>query len=168
MILLEIAKRTGIPLRGLRYVVDRGIVDRRRFTGRDRLNTRRGSPRFFSDFGGFCVALAALLREAGLSQKRVRAVMNFIFAWATSTLLPRSRPTMEAFLAFRLARRIRVEIGDTVNVRIVVRSSGKRDVSVPESTGWTNIETSRELRAPYVPLIRTEIAVAELARRLTD
>jgi hypothetical protein len=50
-------------------------------------------------------------------------------------------------------------------MRILVDGAGDAEVPVPESTEWTDILTGQCLSCEYVPLVRTDIAVAELARR---
>ena len=168
MDIAEISKRTGVPRRDLRYIVDNKILDRRRYTGGDKLNPGRGVPRYFSDFGGFSIALASLLRRAGLSRDRVGRAMDSVYQWATSHMVMRSRPTLEAFLIFQLAGSITLELGDAAALRITVERVGRSSVPEPESMEWRNIETGSSLPKCYVPLLRTEIDVGELARRLAS
>ncbi len=68
-------------------------------------------------------------------------------------------------MTFRLAKSITLELGDGVNVRILVAAVRDEELPMPEPTGWRNLLTGQCLPEEYAPLVRTEIAVAELARR---
>src|ERR1700704_3473478 len=62
MDIAQLAIRTGLPIRRLRYVFDHQILPGTRHA------EGRGIPRSFLAFEGFGIALAALLLEAGLKR----------------------------------------------------------------------------------------------------
>src|SRR2546429_7926187 len=61
MDLAELATRTGLPPRRLRYVLDHRVLPGMKDWGEG-----RGIPRVFTTFESFGIALAALLLECGL------------------------------------------------------------------------------------------------------
>jgi len=81
MDLMEIARRSGMPPRRLRYAIYHTVVP-----GIEKVDVGRGSVRRFTPYEGFCIALAAQLLDAGIKRDVVRAairVLSASFGWQT-------------------------------------------------------------------------------------
>src|SRR5262245_13118637 len=74
--LQTIAARTGLPPRRLRYVLDHRLLPGMRVR---RDAQAQGQPRYFTDFEGFGVALAAQLLEGGLRREAVVTALDWLF-----------------------------------------------------------------------------------------
>ncbi|MBY0312873.1 MAG: hypothetical protein K2W85_12450, partial [Phycisphaerales bacterium] len=70
MDLNELAVRTGLPVRKLRYVLDHRILP-----GRQSVASGHGVPRTFTPFEGYAIALAARLLDAGVTRKLIATVL---------------------------------------------------------------------------------------------
>ena len=122
MNLQEIADRTGLPLRNLRYVVDREIV---RTVKIKQLEHERGRPRVFSDDVGVAIGCAAWLLESGLNRKAVEHCLESMAELNFRPQTPRKGLSLADIIRHRTAAV--VQIGDGVNCRCIIESA---------SPGW--------------------------------
>ena len=67
----SIAKRAGLPIRKIRYVLDHNLV-----AGLDAPRDGRGRARTFSPFQAYVVALAAHMLVAGLPKKMIADLLK--------------------------------------------------------------------------------------------
>jgi hypothetical protein len=71
MTIADIAEVADLASRQVRYVIDQDLVE-----GLSPAPAGRGKAREFSEFEGFVIAMAAKLCHAGLSQRRVKQIME--------------------------------------------------------------------------------------------
>jgi hypothetical protein len=157
----EIARRTGIEPRRLRYVTDRGIV-----VADPAIRQGRGVPRDFGARETIVVALAALLIDRGISKRVVSQFVEQLFEMASKSAdtrwLPRGEsPGMDEILL--------VELADNRYIRFIQVPSGTKRRSPP----WF-LFGKPDLRAgpngnlrSYQPLAWVSVDLAQLARLLT-
>src|SRR4051794_27578092 len=140
MTLAELADRTALLPRQLRYVLDHGLLPVGKIERRG-----RGSPRTFTEFEAFGIACAALMLEAGLRQSVVRDCVGLLCRYAGETRRVTDVPLFKAFQPHKLAR---LEVGDGVNVRL----HGSGPLSHQRfDTGWQQIATGAQLAGDYEP-----------------
>ena len=126
MTLQELADRTGIPLRKLRYVVDDDLIAD---LSLEVAENEAGRPRFFSDILAMEIAIAAQLSTAGLKRTAVRH-----FFW----ILMHHRPDyFWDILRKALAGgpEVLAEFGDGSFVRIKIGAKDLGWKSLPERPG---------------------------------
>lgn len=164
----EMTRRTGLEIRRLRYVVDYSVLDPRYYGRDDKAQTGHGVAREFSPFAAFAVALTAVLRETGLDRHRVRRALEVVFGWASPNSVPGDHPMLDAFIAFRAAGVIDVEIADGKFLRVVAKRSRSRraGVRVPPTSAWTDLADGKEIDTAPKALFTTKISLADLCKRL--
>jgi hypothetical protein len=152
----ELARRTGIGARRLRYTLDHGVLP-----GSRKASQGRGAARSFTDFEAFGLACATLMLEAGLRRSLVHDCIHLLCGQHG-----RSTPVHEIplYQAFQQCGAVSLEIGDGLNVRIwdgpgVAPSTLERT--------WRQAETGAILQEGYEPLVLVRINVGHLRRRLT-
>ena len=94
MDMAELAARTGLPARKLRYVFDHRVLP-----GLHGTSAGHGVPRTFTDYEGFGIALAARLLDAGLTRRVVATVLDVACRPTGSTLAPADVPLYRAYIA---------------------------------------------------------------------
>lgn len=151
MNLSELADRSGIDLRRLRYVVDHVLVK----VGDDAAGTGRGWARVLTEEEAFGVATGALMLMAGLSREHLEGF------WAG---LERTLPGRRGILAW-LGRPGHnaveaLEIADGQFIRAICPGA-------PEPS-WRQLRTHRAAGRNYRPLVVCRIAIGELRRRLVQ
>ncbi len=164
----EMTRRTGLEIRRLRYVVDYDVLDRNYYGRGDKARTGHGVAREFSPFAAFAIALTAVLREMGLNRTRVRSALGVIFGWASPTDVPGDHPMIDAFVAFRAASAIDVEIADGRSLRVVVKKSraSRTGMQVPPTSAWADLDNLKETDTVPKALFTTRISLSELYKRL--
>src|SRR5579871_3142606 len=110
----EINRRTGIPPRQLRYVIDHEI-----YKVAQNSSQGRGTPRTFNRFEAFGIACAALLLHGGLRQSVVRDCMKLLSKQSSAFSALGSDFSSLLQQAFTSSGAARLDIGDGVNVRVV-------------------------------------------------
>ena len=158
MELAELAARTGLAARKLRYVLDHRLLPGRRGDG-----PGHGVPRSVTPFEGFAVAVAARLLDAGLTRRLVATAL------ATLAVAARGKPVGSApLLAAFTSGGGRLEFGDGRGVRL--SAPGRPGVQVAVDTGWRPLTLAERLPDGYSPMVRVTFDLDELAgaiRRLT-
>ena len=153
MDLAELAARTGMPIRRLRYVVDHRVLPGLRDTP-----AGQGVPRTVTDYEGFAIALAARLLGSGMTRKLVAAGLDAACRPPASTDSPAEAPLCRAYAAADG----RLEFGDGRYVRVVApRSPG---VGPAVDTGWLAVVPSPAVAADYRPGVRVAVELGGLAR----
>jgi hypothetical protein len=154
MDLTELADRTDLTVRGIRYVLDHGLLPGLR--GRPRTP---GVARLLTEFEAFGVALAARLLAAGLSRRLTAAALSA----ACREPLPRDdQPGAPLFVAYRAAGgELGVADGMFVRVRIP-RATG---AAAPYDTGWVPATRSEPPPADFTPRVWV---TAELGGLIAD
>ncbi len=153
MDMAELAARTGMPVRKLRYVFDHRIL-----SGLRAGSSGQGIPRTFTDFEAFGIALAARLLDTGLTRKLVAACLDTACRRSESSAHRADVPLLRAYTS---AGGI-MAVGDGRYVRL----SGSRRLGVGAAfdTGWMPI--SRRGAAPdaYTPAVRVTVELGGLAQ----
>jgi hypothetical protein len=140
MTLTDLADRTGLAMRQLRYVVDEDLL-----LGTDRIRRGRGLARELSPADALGVACVAMLRAAGLRREIVRSCVPLVMQQVKD---PGETDQGPIFL----------EIDERLQPRLV---SGK-DTPVSEPAGPVCL-VGREK-----PLVRTRINLTALSDRLAS
>jgi hypothetical protein len=154
MTLAELANRTALSLRQLRYVLDHGLVPAGRIESRG-----RGAARTFTDFEAFGIACAAVMLQAGLRQAIVRDCIALLCRIQDEK--QRKATDVPLFRAFQATKAAKLEVGDGVNVRL----SGAGTLAPQDfDTGWRQVATGAELGDGYNPLIVISINLGLLSR----
>ena len=153
MDMAELADRTGLPVRKLRYAFDHRVLP-----GLQGTSPGHGVPRTFTDFEGFGIALAAWLLDAGLTRKVVATVLD---AACRSTVATRHPHDVPLYCAFN-ANTGSLEIGDGRYLRVRVP---KRPGIIPRSvdTGWLSLASSEQVASDYMPLVCVNLDLGRLA-----
>lgn len=150
----ELAGRTGVPVRKLRYV-----FDHRTLPGLAEASSGHGVPRTFTDFEGFGIALAARLLDSGLTRKLVAGALD-----AAARALPNARehPLLRAFQA----RAGTVEIGDGRYVRVQVPKC--RGIGTALDTGWLLLADASPARPEGAFVVRVTVELGALAKAVSE
>ncbi len=153
MDLNELAARTGLPVRKLRYVLDHRILP-----GLQGVASGHGVPRTFTPFEGFAIALAARLLDAGVTRKLIATVLGTVCRPTGSTQAPLDVPLFRAYTAEAGS----IEIGDGLYLRL---SAPKRPgVGNALDTGWLPLESAENVGGDYIPLVRLAVELGALAQ----
>ncbi len=150
----ELAARSGIEQRTLRYIVDHGTIPS---VGKD--NGRRGGPRVLSERNAIAVAVAALLLHAGLKRRFVEGFVRGLLSKRSTDA--NSPPPGVEWLVGRVggaAAVLSLEIGDRRYVRNLSGSGA-------DSMGWRDLLTGSTV-ATVAPLVIVRIDMVELRRRI--
>jgi len=151
MDMAELARRTGLPVRKLRYVFDHRLVP-----DLADASTGHGIPRTFTEFEGFGVALAATLLDGGVARKLTARCFNAVCRPAPTAKVA-DVPLYRAFAAAAGE----LTVADARFVRLV--SPARAGVTAAGDTGWLPLgfDTRIPERGPVMVLIT--VALAELA-----
>jgi len=156
MTLAELASRTALSPRQLRYVLDHGLLPAGRIESRG-----RGAARSFTNFEAFGIACAALMLQAGLRQAVVRDCLALLCRYRKQGR--KEAKDVPLYFAFRANSAARLEVGDGVNVRLSGAGQSSREKF---DTGWRQIATGAELGDGYDPVIAIGINLGLLSRRV--
>lgn len=148
----ELAARSGLAVRKLRYVFDHRLLPGLRGT-----SLGPGIPRTFTDFEGFGIALTARLLDAGLSRKLVASVLDVICRPIASGRIPSDVPLYRVFQALTG----RLEIGKGRFVR--VRTPGRPSVARSLDTGWLSLTSSKRMVSDDTPEVCVIVELGRLA-----
>lgn len=149
----ELAARTDVPVRRLRYAIDHRVLP-----GMRHASPGHGVPRTFTEFEGFALALAALLLASGLTRKLVIALLSV----TTRPVGPaRARTDVPLHQVFLRALGT-LEVGDGRQVRV---TAARRPGFGPAlDTGWLSLAASRDAPGDALPRVRVVVELGELAR----
>ena len=149
MDLAEIASRTGLSMRLLRYVFDHALLPAAK-----EKHPGTGSPRKLTPFEAFSVACAAFMMRAGLKRRLVQQTMSVL---CRNTRTGDRRPgdplakwlrDVPLWQAFESGGQVALEVGDGVNLRMT-NVSQSRGGAV--DTGWVQVRTGHTLADGYRP-----------------
>jgi hypothetical protein len=157
MDIAELGRRTGLPTRRLRYVLDHRVLPGMKLWGEG-----RGVPRFFASFESFGIALAAVLLKSGLRRSLVEACL-VVAARYTKTMKIQERPLFQAFIA----RAGWLEVGDGQYLRLHGKGKGG-GISHDFDTGWQPLQRNQSEPKAFEPLILVRINLTALARRVDN
>lgn len=157
MDLNELASRTGLPVRKLRYVFDHRVVP-----GLAGCFSGHGVPRTFTEFEGFGVALAARLLDAGLTRKVVLAGLTAACRPGRSTDTRTDVPLLRAYTVAAG----RLEIGDGRYLRVC--APGRPGLGRALDTGWLPLVPSAPISGECVPVVVVSIELEGLAQAVQD
>jgi hypothetical protein len=152
MDMADLAARTGLPVRKLRYVFDHRVLP-----GLRDAPVGHGVPRTFTEFEGFGIALAARLLGAGLARKVVAAVLNAACRPTGPTRAPADAPLYRAYAA--CAGSLEVEDGARLRVRAPKRP-GLGDVL---DTGWLPLGSAWRTAGNDTPVVHVTVELGGLA-----
>jgi hypothetical protein len=152
MDLQELAERTKIPVRRLRHCVDEKLVPGLEIeSGTNEVGRRR---RFNEDVG-FGLCCAATLVDAGIHRSLVRVFVGGL----TKVKFPgTSKPVLVRF--FELQAEGFAELGDSVNIRIIVAAPSKHD------TGWVHPDTGAPFHKSYKPLTTIGLNLGAIGKKV--
>jgi hypothetical protein len=151
MDMADLAARTGLPVRKLRYVMDHRVLP-----GRRRVASGHGIPRTFTLFEGFGIALAARLLDSGLTRKLVAAVFDVACRPIGVLLEPTEVPLLRAYIA----KAGILEIADGRYIRL--RVPRRPGVASALDTAWLGTKPSRRAVNDYTPFVQIIIKLDEL------
>jgi hypothetical protein len=146
----EIAERTGIAVRQLRYAIYHMLIP-----GVSRVETGKGTVRRFTDFEAFGIALVAMLLEAGLRRELVSDCMDLLVRSYGRKVAMRDTPLWRAFLSRGTAL---VEIADRRFARVRL---GGASGEIPFDSGWKTA-TGEPPRNGYAPAIALSVNLTSL------
>jgi len=164
----ELARRTELPVRKLRYVVDDQLL-----IAPDNVKTvaeQRGRPRTFELGMAVIIASAAHLLEAGIRREAVRKYIGHLQNSAWMTAEYRNRPKdsrRRSLLGQEMLGHIlcdmggdplSVQFGDYENVRLVGGLSGR----------WCQAATGALLDPSYAPKVVVELNLSAIRDQVMD
>jgi hypothetical protein len=153
MDLMDIARRSGLEPRRLRYAIYHTLVPRV-----SRVEVGRGSVRRFTEFEAFGVALAATLLEAGLRRDLTAECME-----ALARRLGRTTTAVNdvpLYLALASRGTARLDVADRRYVRLRVGPTAGRK---PSDTGWQpTAPAGATAPTGYEPLVLLSINITPL------
>lgn len=149
----ELAARTGIPVRRLRYVFDHRVLPGLRAD-----TPGQGIPRTFTDFEAFGIAVAARLLDTGLTRKLVAASLGAACRRAEPAVRTAEIPLLRAYDS---ADGI-MEIGDARYLRVY--ASRRSRVGAAFDTGWMLMFRREAVPDPYAPGVLVTVELGRLAR----
>lgn len=136
----EISKRSGIPARKLRYVVDHELGP---FREDDSPETVSGSARRFSPSGATLIVCAAQLLESGIKKETVH---DFLWTFDRVPARPKVRSNLDYFISsldFDTNDEFRILFADSSHIRCI---AGKQD------SQWLKILENKFSKEPgYIP-----------------
>jgi hypothetical protein len=150
----ELASRTGVPVRKLRYAFDHRVLP-----GATGASSGQGVPRTFTDFEGFGIALAASLLDSGLTRKLVAGVLT-----AVARALPNTRedPLLRAFQV----QAGTLEIGDGRHLRLQVPKC--RGIGPALDTGWRSLADGLPMRTEGAFVVRVTVELGAMAKAVSE
>jgi hypothetical protein len=151
----DLAARTGVPARKLRYVVDHRVLPGLRSTP-----AGHGVRRTFTDFEGFAIALAAKLLDAGLTRKLVAAVFDAACRPIGSTRMSADVPLYRAYAVQTGS----LEIGDGRHLRL--RAPKRPGIGDALDTSWHPLGSSGRIGEDYDPVVCLTVELGGLARAI--
>ena len=157
MDMAELAARTGLPVRKLRYVLDHRVLPGLRDT-----SAGHGVPRAFTDYEGFGIALAARLLDAGFTRKVVAAALDAACRPTGSTRAPADVPLYRAYIV----RAGSLQIGDGRHLR--VRAQKRPGLGNALDTGWFPMAPSGRVADDYTPVVCVAVELGGLARAVQE
>ncbi|WP_020475871.1 hypothetical protein [Zavarzinella formosa] len=153
MDMAELAKRTGLPVRKLRYISDHRVLP-----GLRGIQAGHGVARTFTNLEGFAIALAARLLDSGLSRKLVTSALA---AACRPGGPPETTPVPHLSRVFHMSAG-RLEIGDAKYAR--VHAPRDRSIGGVFDTRWMSLSSVLATRDDYTPTVLVAVELDELAR----
>jgi hypothetical protein len=155
MDIAELATRTGLSTRKLRYVFDQRVLP-----GTQQWAEGRGIPRSFTAFEAFGIALAALLLESGLKRGLVAGCLFEAVGRFGRDTPVNQIPLYQAFAADSAW----LEVGDGLYLRL--HGKGQPGVNRDFDTGWRPLTQGEVEPRGYHPLVRMQVDLTALRRRV--
>lgn len=152
----ELAARTELPVRKLRYVFDHRVLP-----GLTGASSGHGVPRTFTDFEGFGIALAARLLDSGLTRKVVAGALD-VGGRAIPSANTRQYPLLRAFQETVGT----LDIGDGRYLRVQVPTY--RGIGPALDTGWLPLAGGSLPRVEPTLMVRVTVDLGVLARAVSD
>jgi hypothetical protein len=167
--LADIQGCTGIPLERLRYALDQRLLPAQRRGRTGGLGSRgRGVPRLLTAFEAFGIACAALLLDAGLRRRTVRACLGLLSSCGVPAIrTPEDVPLYQAFQTREVAW---LEVGDQANVRLC---GPENCATTVPGFAWRQVRTRAALAnqhgqaAPVLPVVAFSRVFCVVLRNLT-
>ena len=167
MRLSQIARRTGLPLRRIRYTLDHDVVEPARLFGGEEISQPGfGSRRELSVVGAFPVVLAAELLEFGLKRVITRRITERVFDWASGG--GSGSPLYDVFLAWIAAPQAQLVIGGRQFLKIDVDRRKRRRAYTDHAFSpmpWSDV-VSGARQPGYRPVMTAVLDLGELTRLL--
>ncbi|MFP4105888.1 MAG: hypothetical protein ACLFVU_07315 [Phycisphaerae bacterium] len=161
----QIAERTGISARGLRYVVDYDLLNAVVPWFRALHAKRRGIARTFPPYFAFLLCLAASLRTANLSREQLQTALQLLAEWLK--LVTKGQDyAQRLYPLFDAADKLVLEIGDGEFLHAGRKSRTRSGLLPAGELPWTHLSAKQSAADGYVPLVVSRIDVAEIRRRL--
>lgn len=157
MDMADLAARTGVPVRRLRYVFDHRVLPGLRDT-----SAGHGVPRTFTAFEGFGIALSARLLDAGLTRKVVAAVLDTACRPAGPTRAPADVPLYRAYMVQAGS----LEIGDGRHLR--VRTPKRPGLGDALDTGWLPLGSPSRAAGGLAPTVHVNVELGGLANAIHE
>ncbi|MCI0702774.1 MAG: hypothetical protein L0241_16965, partial [Planctomycetia bacterium] len=151
MDMAELAARTGLPVRKLRYVFDHRVLP-----GLRGASAGHGVPRTFTDYEAFGIALAARLLDAGVARKTVAAALGAACRPRGSTHAPGEVPLFRAYTL----KAGTLEIGDGRYLRL--RAPKRPGLGNALDTGWLPLGPSERVTGNYIPVVQVTVELGGL------
>ena len=155
MDMAELAARTGLPVRKLRYVFDHRVLP-----GLQGASAGHGVPRTFTDYEGFGIALAVRLLDVGVTRKAVAAALGAACRPSGSTPGPAEIPLFRAYTL----RAGSLEIGDGRYLRL--RAPKRPGLGNALDTGWLPMMPSGRVVGDYTPVVCVTVELGGLAQAI--
>ena len=157
MDMAQLATRTGIPVRRLRYAWDHRVLP-----GLSSEIAGQGIPRTFDDFEGFGIALAAQLLDSGLTRKLVAACLDVACSRPVRSPPKTDPPLLHAYRA--TASELLIGDGRYLQIRAARRLGIVNGID----TGWMPLTLEFVLPADYVPAVLVRVDLDRLVKSVRD
>jgi hypothetical protein len=155
MDLTDIHRKTTLPVRKLRYVLDHGLLPGTRVkTDLQRV----GHPRSFTDFEGFSIAVAAALLDAGLRRGIIARFFDAMTQIEWRKIGPRNRligPLETAFYSPESSSRAEIADGRYLAIRIGAQKKL-----------WVDLQSARFNSVRYEPRIIVTINLSRIRQEI--
>jgi hypothetical protein len=164
--LAEIAERAALPIERLRYVIDSRILPgwRHLKPGGDASSPGRGIPRAFTPDEAFALVLVVLMLQGGVRRRVAQECMDLLAAPA----IPNSRRPRDVLWTRVVLDEaiVALEIGDSLNVRLVIQGDPLRMNSELPQT-WIQPPTGATFKN-YDPLLVVRINLAKIRKHFQN
>jgi len=151
MDLMAIAQRTGIAPRQLRYAIYHTLMP-----GVSQVHVGKGSPRSFTEFEAFGIALAAMLLDAGLKRDFVSECIKVLTRqYGKHTALSQ----IPLYRAYFSQGTVHLDIGDRIYVRL--RGCQNTGGTSPD-TSWQRMDAGIMAPTNYEPIVLLSLNVTPL------
>jgi hypothetical protein len=151
--LAEIARRSGLSPRKIRYILDQGLLPVGKISSRG-----RGTRRIFVQSEAIAIALAAWMLEAGLKRALVRDCLGVLCQLPSGGSRGVGLMKIPLYRALAAGPTARVEVGDWSYVRVHAASSPGRQAF---DTGWMPLG-GQAVPSGYAPLVAVVLDIGQI------